>query len=318
MRTTLEGIFFDESTNVGVRETIPEALIPGFELATHLGDGATLIVFATLLYWFGAESSREKRALVIAIGLGALAISAGMKGIFQHPRPVEHLAFAPAGYGGYSFPSAHALGAAAFYGAMAAVAETGTRRQRYAVAGVVIGVVALSRVVIGVHYLGDVVVGVALGLLFVWAVLRSGDTEPTAVFALSGLIAIGAYALGSREFTTLTIGAALGATAAWYVVRGESYRPYGASILVLALLTLPAIVALRLVSGHVGGYWPLEVAGYAAATAAVLVVPAVAERLNGWPQVAWLQRRLPFSGRTVDVEAFSSGVTETKRGREGD
>ncbi|ELY56689.1 phosphatase PAP2 family protein [Natronolimnohabitans innermongolicus] len=307
-RGVLEDALFDESTNEAIRDALPEAAITAFEYVTHLGDGATLIVFATLLYWFGAESRREQRALVIAIGLGALAISAGMKGIFLRPRP--ELA---GGYGGYSFPSAHALGGAAFYGALAVVADTGTRRQRYVAAGTVIALIAVSRVVIGVHYVGDVVVGVAIGLAFVALVVRGDDSEPGTIFGLAGVIAVLAFALGSREFTTMTIGAAVGATLAWQYVAGRTTEPRGAAIVLLAALCLPVVFVLRAIPV----VWPahplvagLEIVGYAIATAAVLVVPIVADRMNDWPAVVWLQDRLPFSGRTIDREQESIGTNE--------
>ncbi|TYL39895.1 PAP2 family protein [Natronococcus pandeyae] len=299
--TALDDALFDESTNQGLREALPDVAIAAFELLTHLGDGAALIVFATLLYWFGTESRRRKRALVIAIGLGALAISAGMKGIFLRPRP--ELAD---GYGGYSFPSAHAMGAAAFYGALAVVSNIGTRVQRYVVAGVVIFLVALSRVVIGVHFVGDVLAGVVIGLAFVALILRTDDPEPGSVFALSGVLAFGAYLLGSREFTTLTIGAALGATGSWMYVRNQPADPRGAALLVLAAICLPVLIALRFVFGAVPGHWVLEIVGYAAATGAIIAAPLVAERLNDWPPVVWLQRRLPFSGRVLDPDQVTS------------
>ena len=296
--TTLEGVFFDESTNETIRSALPETAITFFEYITHLGDGAVLIVLATLLYWFGAESRREQRTLVIAIGLGALAISAGMKGIFVRPRPELS-----GGYGGYSFPSAHAMGAATFYGALAVVADTGTRLQRYVVAGSIIFLIALSRIVIGVHFVGDVLVGVGIGLVFVAIVFRGKTAEPGSIFVLSGIIAILAFGLGSREFTTMTIGAALGATVSWQYVKSRPAQPRGAAILLLAYLCIPVILAVRALPV----FWPdhalldaVEIVGYAAVTGAILVVPIVAERMNEWPPVEWLQQRLPFSGRTID------------------
>ncbi|MHC3437001.1 phosphatase PAP2 family protein [Natrialbaceae archaeon A-gly3] len=293
----LEDVLFDEATNEAIRSALPDAAITFFEVVTYLGDGATLIVLATLLYWFGGESNQRKRALVIAIGVGALAVSAGLKGIFVRPRPEM-----AGGYGGYSFPSAHALGSAAFYGSLAAIAETGTRGKRYAVAGTIITLVALSRVVIGVHYLGDVLVGVTLGLLFVALVLRDDDPEPGFVFGLAGVITIVALVLGSTEYTTMTIGAAVGAFVAWAYVEPRSPNPRGAAIFVLAYVCLPPIILLRAATGVFEGFWFLEIVGYAIATAAVLLVPVVAERMNDWPQVEWLQQRLPFTGRTVDPE----------------
>ncbi len=303
VRATIDDVFFDESTNEAIRNSLPEAMITFFELFTHLGDGVALIVFATVLYWFGADSRRDRRALVIAIGLAALAISAGMKGIFLRPRPELS-----GGYGGYSFPSAHAMGSAAFYAALAVIADTGTRRQRYAAAGMIIFLIALSRVVMGVHYVGDVVVGVAIGLALVAIVVRGERSEPGFVFGLAGAIAVLAYILGSREFTTLTIGAALGATIAWQYIKDRHARPRGAAILVLAYLCLPLLIALRLVfgTGVIPGFGPLEIVGYAIATGAILVVPNVAERMNDWPPVEWLQDRLPFRGRTIDQEQVVS------------
>lgn len=298
--TSLETVLFDESTNEAIRSALPEPAIAFFELVTHLGDGATLVALAVVLYWFGAESRRQRRALVIAIGVAALAVSAGLKGIFAHTRPT--LPFAPADYGGYSFPSAHALGSAAVYGALAAFARTGTRFQRYAIAGTIVLLVAFSRVVIGVHYLGDVVVGVVLGFLLVALVVRSDDPSPEAIFLLSGVIAILAFVLGSTEYTTMTIGAAIGAAISWGYVSQQSWYPHGASILVLAYLALPVLIGMRAVSFVWQLHWITEIVGYALATAATLLVPAVAEQLNDWPPVLWLQDRLPFRGRTVDPD----------------
>ncbi|MFP8957363.1 phosphatase PAP2 family protein [Natrialbaceae archaeon A-CW3] len=306
VRSTVDDLLFDQSTNEAVRETLPEWVIGVFEIVTHLGDGATLIIFATMLYWFGTESRRRQRALVIAIGLGALAISAGMKGIFVRPRP--ELA---GGYGGYSFPSAHALGAAAFYGALAVVADTGTRLQRYVLVGTIILLVAFSRIVIGVHYVGDVLVGVVIGLAFVALVVRSERAEPGFIFALAGIIAIFALLLGSREFTTMTIGASLGATVAWFTVANQPSNPHGASILLLAYLILPLIIALRAANSILGSpvpgdpHWLVELVGYTVATGTILTVPVIAERMNDWPPVVWLQARLPFTGRTIDPEKLS-------------
>ena len=301
--STITGPLFDGSTNETLRSTLPEPVIAFLEVATHLGDGVTLIVLATLLYWFGAESRRRTRALVIAIGLAALAISAGLKGIVASPRP--ELAFTPAGYPGYSFPSAHALGAAAFYGALAAVSTIGTRRQRFAIAGAIVGTVALSRVVIGVHYLGDVIAGVALGLALVAVVLMTDDRDPGIVFATAIPIAIGAFLLGSQEFTTLTIGAGIGATVAWLVVKDRHWNPYGASMLVLGVFCLPVVVTFRVVSFEIGFHWTVEIVSYAVATGAIIIVPAIAHRLNGWFVVECLQSRLPFRGRTIDPEKLS-------------
>ena len=312
--SAVDDVFFNESTNEALREALPDLVVSTLEVATHLGDGVTLIIFGTLLYWFGAESNQRKRALVIGVGLGALALSAGMKGIFESARPA--LEFTPTDYPGYSFPSAHAMGAAAFYGALAAIADSGTKLQRYVIAGAVIFTVAFSRLVMGVHYLGDVVVGVAVGLAFVAIVVRSPDPEPGSLFALSGAIAVLAYLLGSTYFVTLTIGASIGAVVGWWYVARQESTATGASLVVLGYLALPPILLLRWWSPALPGRSDIaflgygadvlgvgiEIVGYAAATALIIAMPVIAARANDWPQVVWLQETLPFSGRTIDPE----------------
>lgn len=300
-----------EGFNEALREALPGPVVSLLEVATHLGDGAFLIVLAVVLYWFGREDRREVRAFVIAIGVAALALAVGLKGIFEVPRP--NLAFAPVGYDGYSFPSAHAMGAAAFYAALAVVMDLGTRRGRYAVAGTLITVVALSRVVMGVHYLADVLFGVALGLALVAVGIRYLKRQPCPVFVLAFVIAVAAVLLGSREFVTLSVGAALGGAIGWATILDVDRPPSenGASILVLGVLLLPTVLVIRVVSGVVP-VPPLatpvetlaETLAYAVATAAVLGVPYLARELDDWPVVERLQDALPFRDRRVDFEEF--------------
>ena len=300
-------VFPDEGFNEALREALPGPLIELLEVATHLGDGAFLIVLAVLLYWFGREERREVRAFVIAIGIAALALSVGLKGIFEIPRP--DLAFAPEGYGGFSFPSAHAMGAAAFYAALATVMDLGSRRGRYAAAAVLIVVVALSRVVMGVHYLADVIVGVAFGLALVAVGIRYFKRQPGPVFVLAFVIAVAALLLGSRAFVTLSVGAALGGAVGWAAVKKRPASRNGASILVAGVLLLPAVLVIRAISGVVP-VPPLatpaealaETLAYAVATGAVLAVPYMARELDDWPVVERLQETLPFRDRQVDIE----------------
>ncbi|WIV68610.1 phosphatase PAP2 family protein [Natrialbaceae archaeon AArc-T1-2] len=308
----LENALFDESVNEAIRAGLPDPAIAFFELVTHLGDGATLVVVAVALYWFGPPSRRETWALVIAIGIAALAISAGLKGIVAHARP--ELAFAPAGYPGYSFPSAHALGSAAVYGALATLTRVGTRLKRYAIAGTIVLLVALSRIVIGVHYPGDVVAGVVLGLLVVALVARSTNPTPEPIFAFSGLLAVVAFALGSSEYTTMTIGAAVGATLSWGYVSRRSWYPHGGSLLVLGYLFVPLVVAIHAVTflwqpRFVWGlYWIVEITGYALAASVTMLIPAVA---GG--RIDRLRSRLPAWARHDDSRESSDDHTGAKR-----
>ncbi|RQH01490.1 phosphatase PAP2 family protein [Natrarchaeobius oligotrophus] len=301
--------------NEFVRELVGP-LAPAFALLTHLGDGALLLVLGVLVYWFGALESQRDRVFVIAVGVAALALSAGVKGVVQLPRP--ELAFAPAGYPGYSFPSAHAMGSAAFYGALAVTMEWGTRRRRYLLAGSVIAIVALSRVVMGVHYLGDVLVGIVLGLALVgigvWT-REEGLFEPGPMFALAAAAALLAALLGSRVFLALTIGASIGGLIGWYYVDGRSVTQSGAAVLVLGAIAVTGIAVLRYATIWLGLERPdgtsslvvplVEVVGYAVLTATVLALPRLALAVEDRPIVRRLQSRLPFSDRTIDVDGVS-------------
>ena len=317
VRTPLH-LHFEESTNAAIRDGLPDAFVALLELLTHLGDGATVAAIAVVMYWFGGER-RRTRVYVLAVGLGALGLSTMLKGVIARPRPSpEALAFAPEVYGGYSFPSAHALGSAAIFGMLAITLTVGKPRQRFFVAGALIGTVMLSRVVLGVHYVADVIAGAAIGLAFVAITFRRYPAvSPERGFALAFGLGLLGLALGAREHSILVVGASLGAGLTWYAVRDVDARPTGAAILVLGILTLPLLVALRALEQSLGfgaavQYNMVTVAvGYAVVTAGVMLVPVAAERLNDRRFVGWLQRTLPFRGRTVDPSVLGSGTTET-------
>ncbi|MCU4925670.1 phosphatase PAP2 family protein [Halobacteria archaeon AArc-dxtr1] len=312
---------WDPEVNRTIQESLPTVVVDAFGVLTRLGDGATLVALAVLLYWFGAERNRAQRAMVLAVAVATLALVAGMKGILEVQRPLyaaePALPLAPAEYGGWSTPSAHAMGAAAVYGALAVVMDVGTRRQRYLGAGFLVVTVPLSRVVLGVHYIGDVVLGAALGLLLVAVALRITTDSVTPMFGLSLVIALAALTLGSQEFTEMAIGASLGGLVVWHVVKDRTANPMGASMLLLGLLVLLALALVRLLDVLIAVDGGITLAGtvtvsfvsiaqtvgYAIAFGGAIAVPFVAARLNDTEAVRQLQTALPFEGRTVDLDA---------------
>ena len=321
----LGSFLFDPATNEAIRDALPEFVIVFLEIITRLGDGATLVAVAMLLYWFGAEQDRHKRAMVLAVAVATLALVAGLKGILEVRRPLfaaaaagEPLAFAPEFYEGYSTPSAHSMGAAAVYGALAVVMDTGKRWQRYLVAGVLIVTVPLSRVVIGVHYLGDVISGALLGLLLVAIALRVTRESITPMFGLSFGIAVAAFLLGSSEFVAMSIGASLGGLLVWPYIEDIDADPMGASILMLGIIVVPLFLLVRLVDALVSIGISIEIAGlgavplasigstigYAILFGTALAVPVLASKLDDTEAVHRLQTVLPFSGRTVEPDAL--------------
>ncbi len=109
--------------------------------------------------------------LVLVATLGGWALSTGLKGFFDRPRPavVPHLTHV----GSASFPSGHSMLSAVVYltlGALLArlVAKWSLKLYLIGVAALVAVLVGATRVYLGVHYPSDVLAGWAAGL--VWAV----------------------------------------------------------------------------------------------------------------------------------------------------
>jgi membrane-associated phospholipid phosphatase len=213
---------------VGFAESLPETVTAIFWGLTHLGNPYLLLTCVAVAYLFGDRIgiSRRGAAFALALGLGAIGLTLGLKAFFGLPRP-------PISYReGLGFPSGHALGSTTFWGGVAVLAHRGRWRWRLGVAGVVVAIVALSRVVIGVHYLVDVVAGVAVGVAFLAVAFRLGPgfspdgrtgalSEPThrhvtalfgvaLLFGLAGLL----VAPGESELL-LGIGTSAGGLLAW-------------------------------------------------------------------------------------------------------
>ena len=330
-RRDLPTFLWDYETNRTIHEALPEVAVDFFRVVTRLGDGATVVGLAVVFYWFGKEADWQKRGMLMAIAVSTLALSAGLKGILDVQRPLfaaePALAFAPAEYDGLSTPSAHAMGAAAIYGGLAVLMDIGKRWQRFLVAGLIISCVAFSRVVIGVHYLGDVVLGVALGLLLVWFALWLATEDARSVvpmFLFAFVVAVVSNPLGSEEFVTMSIGSALGGLVAWQVIHDRHPRPLGGSIVLFGLFVIPALLGFRVFEALVAVDIVVEVAGselpvmagvrmvgYAAIFGVALAVPVIAERFNDDPRAQWLQRTLPFDGRTLDAEVLEERAEGT-------
>jgi membrane-associated phospholipid phosphatase len=145
-------------------------LLAAARAATTAGDSdvvnvvaaAVAIALLIIRFWRGA-------VLVVIARIGELASTTAFKDLLARPRPtllnpVDHAA-------GYSFPSGHAAGAAAVYGALVVLvlprAIRWARALLLAAGTSLICAVAASRVLLGVHYPSDVAAGAALGLAWV-------------------------------------------------------------------------------------------------------------------------------------------------------
>ncbi|QDX40417.1 phosphatase PAP2 family protein [Salarchaeum sp. JOR-1] len=227
---------------------VPEALVPLLRALTALGDPELFLVAAPLLYWLGPRYdvlSPERAARFLGIVVGGLALVVALKSLFGFHRPPATVALVHAD--GYGFPSGHATGAAVFYGALAALLRAGTRRTRYAVAGVVVAVVAVTRLALGVHYLPDVVAGVVAGSLHAaFALAVSRDSVANAFFVALAAGTAGLALAWTAEAATV-FGATLGGIVGWQAARERVQRLADASAWsVLALVPLLAVGGLPL------------------------------------------------------------------------
>lgn len=149
-------------------------LLAGAGVVTTIGGPLVVDVVAIVGGLILLVGRRVRAALyLLVVRAVELGVETGVKHVVHRlrptwPDPVAHAS-------GFSFPSGHAGGSAAVYGAVLALALTATRRQGRRAARiaagvlglftvVLVGAVAGSRVLLGVHYPSDVTAGILLGV----------------------------------------------------------------------------------------------------------------------------------------------------------
>lgn len=273
-----------------IQERLPASVIDLIGLTTHLGDGTLLVGVAVSLYWL-RHSHRSEYAYVIGVGLGALALVAGLKALFVFPRPPESVWLA--NEANYGFPSAHALGTTVVFGLLAYISRIGTRTQRYLGAAALVGIVSLSRVVLGVHYPGDVLGGIVIGLVYLAVMLRYTEGAPMAAFGVAFTLAVVMAAIAPNQYTTATLGGSFGALVGWSLVRENSGSPPLVTITAVLAVAVPVALGARELVSVAG---PLvETAGFGFVVIVTLLVPAIAtavERTTGFGnRFTWIEQR---------------------------
>lgn len=297
------------SHSIGITEalrSLPDAIVLVFSFVTQLGDIWFYFLALTLAYAYaestpgvGEALDRERVAVLVALAVGAVAISGGLKTVFAHPRPpgaetFDRVSWLPdrlyfvvrnfATADGYSLPSGHAVGTAAVYGGAALLIDYGSRRWRYLLAGAVVATVAVSRVIIGVHYVFDVVIGLVTGGLYLAIVYwhTDGGAHVKRAFTVAVVVTAAAAAAEFSVETLSGLGGALGGRLGWTIFGGRA--AYGDVTVregtYAAAFALPVggvlIGASYLIDRPVVGF-----VGNALALAAVLGSPLVVRRMLG-------------------------------------
>lgn len=184
-----------------LHEHSSSVLVSVFDVVTWAGNVVVLAaITASALVILLRRRRVNEAALLAIVALGIEALNAGLKLVFQRPRP--QLAFVHLDT--YSFPSGHAAGSAAIYGALAYLAVRrlgGARRVLVLVAApVLVALIGFSRLYLGAHYLSDVLTGFALGAswLFAWVLIGQLYDEREVLRLLPGPVRRGIDRIGAR------------------------------------------------------------------------------------------------------------------------
>jgi undecaprenyl-diphosphatase len=144
-----------------------------------------LAAIAVVVLWRWGRRSDALVLLIVVVGSALLATITKL--LVARPRPpVEHLTQVSS----HSFPSEHAVQAAAIYLAMAVVLSrtwpTMRRRVLVGIAVVIALVVAGSRVYLGVHYPTDVAAGLIAGWIWGWLLVGQAQKDENRVMKSTG------------------------------------------------------------------------------------------------------------------------------------
>ena len=170
MRATLA---FDLRVTKYLQEINVPLLSAAARWSTFMGNSSTLVVLAILGFGVSVWLKQAVAGIYLAASLFSLPLNVILKNIFDRERPGEkEVRVSPGPRWGFSFPSGHSMGSAAFYGwaAFLAALYIADPNIRYPVVGLLLLLpfaVALSRIYLGAHWLSDVVAGLAGGTLIV-------------------------------------------------------------------------------------------------------------------------------------------------------
>ncbi len=144
---------------------------------TFTGSPAVVPIVGALTAFVLWRTGLPRGSGLVLLSLLAVPANVVLKTIWDRARPDAEIVRVAVKTAGSSFPSGHAMGGTAFYGALAALAWIHLERQRARLpltvflAGLPFAIDA-SRIYLGAHWTSDVVGGSAVGLLILVLALR--------------------------------------------------------------------------------------------------------------------------------------------------
>jgi undecaprenyl-diphosphatase len=164
---------FDSSVRALIHEYASPPVTAVFRFVTNLGDWPVILTGTlVLLFFFWYRRDRDHIGLLLVTMIGAGILDGVLKLAFHRLRPDPFFGVKPTTY---SFPSGHALISLCFYGLVAGMLSFHLEKRWWravvwSAAGLIIGLVGMSRIYLGVHWPSDVLAGYSAALIWMGAV----------------------------------------------------------------------------------------------------------------------------------------------------
>ncbi len=168
---------FDLEVTGGLQRREPAWLLKPLEFLTFLGSPGTVpfvAVLAAILLWRLGKPRAAEMALLSLLSIPLFTL---LKEFWHRARPDAAIVHVAVRTSGTSFPSGHATGGTAVYGALAFLAWLHLDRRSVRLPLTLLFVllpvaIDASRVLLGAHWFSDVVGGSAVGLLLLTLLVR--------------------------------------------------------------------------------------------------------------------------------------------------
>ncbi|CAN5445159.1 hypothetical protein BH11ARM1_BH11ARM1_08970 [soil metagenome] len=147
------------------------------KVLTFIGEPFVLPIFGFAAAWGLKRVGLPRASKFVLLSLIAIPINVVLKLIWDTARPDAALVQVAVKTAGTSFPSGHAMGSTALYGAFAALAwiHLDARKTRLPLVLVLIALpfgIGYSRIYLGAHWLSDVLGGTSMGMVVLIPLLR--------------------------------------------------------------------------------------------------------------------------------------------------